>query len=243
MKKGFTLIELLVVIAIIAILAAMLLPILGRARENARRAVCAANLKQIGVAIMLYANDYNEFAPNGWGAYAGHPTNESLTCMWMVRLSKYLNGPDPSTLSGNGNAPNAADKMIKVFQCPTTWKLPSYLGYGHSYCMNEYLCTDYASISPWFYRTPIRFNDPVVRKNLDKFAMVWDLYLYTEFGQSSYFDSTISGVYSYGLVNHNKGLNFLMGDGHVEYHGKDGFTFLVLGYAPGYPNGVWRTWR
>jgi prepilin-type N-terminal cleavage/methylation domain-containing protein/prepilin-type processing-associated H-X9-DG protein len=58
-RKGFTLIELLVVIAIIAILAAILFPVFARARENARRASCMSNLKQIGLGMMMYVQDYD----------------------------------------------------------------------------------------------------------------------------------------------------------------------------------------
>jgi prepilin-type N-terminal cleavage/methylation domain-containing protein/prepilin-type processing-associated H-X9-DG protein len=61
--KGFTLIELLVVVAIIAILAAILFPVFARARENARRASCQSNLKQIGLGIMQYTQDYDEKYP------------------------------------------------------------------------------------------------------------------------------------------------------------------------------------
>jgi len=71
-KNGFTLIELLVVIAIISILAAILFPVFARARENARRASCMSNLKQMGLAMMQYTQDYDESYPyaqsSGMGA-------------------------------------------------------------------------------------------------------------------------------------------------------------------------------
>jgi len=72
-RRGFTLIELLIVITIIAILAAMLLPALKNARDMAKRSVCASNQKQVGLAMLNYAGDYNEYYPYysetnpGWG--------------------------------------------------------------------------------------------------------------------------------------------------------------------------------
>jgi len=74
MKKGFTLIELLVVIAIIAILAAILFPVFAQAREKARAISCLSNLKQIGIGVAMYNEDFDEGEPTGsnpWGQASG----------------------------------------------------------------------------------------------------------------------------------------------------------------------------
>src|ERR1041384_7502061 len=71
-SAGFTLIELLVVVVIIAIFAAMLLPALSRAKENAKRAICANTLQQLYIGIAMYAGDHNglvvPWGYNGWGS-------------------------------------------------------------------------------------------------------------------------------------------------------------------------------
>lgn len=88
--SAFTLIELLVVIAIIAILAAILFPVFARARENARRASCQSNLKQIGLGIMQYVQDYDETYPMSNINSTGWDANGTSTGLWMVNSYPYV---------------------------------------------------------------------------------------------------------------------------------------------------------
>src|ERR671915_2414483 len=83
-RAGFTLIELLVVIAIIAILAAILFPVFAQAREKARQSACLSNTKQLGSAVMMYTQDYDEtFALN---LYLLNPSNGTVFSFYDAHL-------------------------------------------------------------------------------------------------------------------------------------------------------------
>ena len=99
MKRGFTLIELLVVIAIIAILAAILFPVFARAREKARQTSCLSNLKQLGLGLMMYAQDYDERFPTYWWGEGN--TGIANSCTWWGGIYPYV-------------------KNIQIFACPSS---------------------------------------------------------------------------------------------------------------------------
>jgi prepilin-type N-terminal cleavage/methylation domain-containing protein/prepilin-type processing-associated H-X9-DG protein len=109
-KKGFTLIELLVVIAIIAILAAILFPVFGRARENARRSSCQSNIKQIGLGFKQYIQDYDEKYPLAI-ADQGTTANtfDAADQGWAQGMQPYL-------------------KSAQIFQCPSETNAPVTTG-------------------------------------------------------------------------------------------------------------------
>jgi len=107
-RRGFTLIELLVVIAIISILAAILFPVFARARENARRASCMSNLKQIGLGVMMYTQDYDEAYPfssvSRTGPWASIPTSADFADTSNVYWPQFIY---PYT------------KSMDIFYCPS----------------------------------------------------------------------------------------------------------------------------
>ena len=116
-KFGFTLIELLVVIAIIAILAAMLLPALSKARDRAWRVQCTAQQRQLGIAFDHYASEHGDrFPPAGYGSTAQNSKGVSYQISWDCWLLEYLGTVATDDLLITGLLdPSLCPKVVK---CP-----------------------------------------------------------------------------------------------------------------------------
>jgi len=206
-RRGFTLIELLVVIAIIAILAAILFPVFAQAREKARAATCLSNGKQMGLAMMMYAQDYDEAYVPGW--YAGPPEQWWLTLVqpyvkdreqgglrscpsapsknWAYAMNDWL------SLKSQAGVPNIADTVL----ISDTNQIPEWNMYSSS--------TIYVWWKPeaWMPR-PSSLNAAAPAKG-DPNASIVDI------------DEDINKAKGYIRYRHNEGANIVYADGHVKY--------------------------
>jgi len=137
-RRGFTLIELLVVIAIIAILAAILFPVFAQAREKARQTSCLSNMKQIGLAAMMYVQDYDEtFSPI---RVTDDAAQADAIVVWKNVIQPYIKNTDvfscPSNPNGRPSGPGTAG---------TGWDdLTTFNGEGWQFQPNQRMPISYA---------------------------------------------------------------------------------------------------
>ncbi len=121
-KKGFTLIELLVVIAIIAILAAILFPVFAKAREKARQTTCTSSMKQLGLAIIQYEQDYDEFLP--------YEVNGNNGAGWAHEIYPYIKATAVYTCPDDLTAPSGSNIPISYIMNRCALDAPTLIGQG-----------------------------------------------------------------------------------------------------------------
>ncbi|HEX5399298.1 MAG TPA: prepilin-type N-terminal cleavage/methylation domain-containing protein [Verrucomicrobiae bacterium] len=152
-KRAFTLIELLVVIAIIAILAALLVPVLSRVKDSGRRIGCANNLRQLDIACKMYSNENGGELVSCWPLGTDrYPVNPYSWCPGWACYSQPgpAYGPDPEYNCTNvfGLEQGAIWQYVKsvsVFHCPSDNRLMGGLPVLRSYSMNSWMCGRSAS--------------------------------------------------------------------------------------------------
>ena len=213
-ERGFTLIELLVVIAIIAILAAILFPVFAQAREKARSASCTSNLKQLGLGILMYKQDYDEKFPfGGW-----MPPGNIGSGEWQNTTQPYIKN------KGVYYCPSSTDDTEDPSD-PTNW---SWNRNPVSYLYNNQLGVNRKPVNDATVAAPAEcfmlmdgHSDWGGRAGIDGFGRPNTVWLMedTTFGCNA---SLVTGWltwqgFTWGLPRHNGGGNFCFVDGHVKY--------------------------
>jgi prepilin-type N-terminal cleavage/methylation domain-containing protein len=196
-RRGFSLVELLVVVGLVAVLISLLLPAMGRARAQAKQVVCASNLRQIGQAMLMYANENRgQLFPLDAGGPLGMP---SIDQQWFVFVLK----PSPPR---DVSSREPRDWVPAVMLCPADDPEPAQ---HHSYILNDHLNEHGVKFSS--KPIPEVTADRIVVMG-EKQSQVNDWYVQTLPGQTSDFNETIE-KYRHGP---RLGSNYLHLDLHVD---------------------------
>lgn len=204
--KGFTLIELLVVIAIIAILAAILFPVFAKAREKARQTSCLSNVKQVGTAIMQYAQDYDEKYP----AVRLLASSGNWSLYWPDLVQPYVNNYQLFVCPSGSYPIVDANRPVNS----TVWPNPLICSYAYPEMRVD---NNNAVITPIPGSAMSAVLDPAGTYMIVD-AIWWDIVSGGTSGRRLLDRtdlSTING--SYVAKRHNDGFNVCFADGHAKY--------------------------